>query len=80
MRRIYKGSNDQFDDACDLETLLHPSQAFGVRASVRGRQGSRSDAQRKASDPGFVGIGFLCDGGSSGAAMPAGREAPRPLR
>jgi len=24
----YPPSDDQFDDACDLDTLLHPSQAF----------------------------------------------------
>ena len=28
MRGIYEGSSDQFEDACDLGTLLHPSQAF----------------------------------------------------
>ena len=28
MRGIYEGSSDQFEDACDLDTLLHPSQAF----------------------------------------------------
>ena len=22
---------DEFDDACDLDTLLHPSQAFDLR-------------------------------------------------
>ena len=24
----YPASNDDFDDACDLDALLHPSQAF----------------------------------------------------
>jgi hypothetical protein len=29
MERLhYPASNDDFDDACDLDTLLHPSQAF----------------------------------------------------
>jgi hypothetical protein len=34
MREIYEGSSDQFDDACDLDTLLHPSQAFGHPSEV----------------------------------------------
>jgi hypothetical protein len=29
MKRFhYPASNDEFDDACDLDTLLHPAQAF----------------------------------------------------
>jgi hypothetical protein len=29
MKRFrHSGSNDQFDDACDLDALLHPAQAF----------------------------------------------------
>jgi hypothetical protein len=27
-RSHYQTSNDDFDDACDLDALLHPSQAF----------------------------------------------------
>jgi hypothetical protein len=33
-RAHYRPSSDQFDDACDLDTLLHPSQAFGHPSEV----------------------------------------------
>jgi hypothetical protein len=30
----YPASNDDFDDACDLDALLHPSQAFAHPSEV----------------------------------------------
>jgi hypothetical protein len=35
MERLhYPASNDDFDDACDLDALLHPSQAFEHHSEV----------------------------------------------
>jgi hypothetical protein len=31
----YPASNDDFDDACDLDALLHPSQAYPRLALLR---------------------------------------------
>jgi len=37
MQRFHRAAvNDQFDDACDLDALLHPSQAFDHPSDVVG--------------------------------------------
>jgi hypothetical protein len=47
------------DDARDLNTLLHPAQAFEQPSDVSQRP--RSDAEREASDPRLVGLGCVCN-------------------
>jgi hypothetical protein len=70
-------SNDQFGDACDLDALLHPSQAFDHPSEVVSHP---AYAGRKTRDPRVLGFRCMCDRDGPDIAPSARRKAPCALR